>query len=48
MLCGCPTEPGGLWDSTDYSIESRIVHEGVVMEKVALVYAGESASTKEP
>ena len=43
MLCGCPTEPGGLWDSTDYTIEARIVLEGEVVEKVTLIYAGESS-----
>ena len=43
MLCGCPTEPGGLWDSTDYTIEARIVREGEVLEKVTLGYAGESS-----
>ena len=39
----CPTEPGGLWDSTDYTIESRIVKEGEVLQKVTLRYAGESS-----
>ena len=43
MLCGCPTEPGGLWDSTDYTIESRIVRGGEILQKVTLVYAGESS-----
>ena len=43
MLCGCPTEPGGLWDSTDYTIESRIVREGEFLERVTLKYAGESS-----
>lgn len=41
MLCGCPTEPGGLWDSDDYTIEARIVDgEGTVLEKAPLSYAG--------
>ena len=43
MLCGCPTEPGGPWHSTDYTIEARILHEGGVLEKVTLIYAGESS-----
>lgn len=41
MLCGCPTEPGGIWDSNDYTIEARIVLDGKVLEKVALAYSGE-------
>ena len=41
MLCGCPTEPGGLWDSNDYTIEARIVQDGKVLEKAVLAYSGE-------
>lgn len=48
MLCGCPTEPGGLWDSTDYTIEARILREGEVLEKVTLVYAGEASIYEAP
>ena len=43
MLCACPTQPRGLWDSTDYTIESRIVREGEILQKVTLRYAGESS-----
>ena len=41
MLCGCPTEPGGLWDSTEYTIEARIVKADTVLETAVLAYAGE-------
>lgn len=44
MLCGCPTEPGGLWDSSGYTIEARIVGEdGEVLETAPLAFAGESS-----
>ena len=43
MLCGCPTEPGGLWDSTRYTIEARIVRDDTVLATVALAYAGETS-----
>lgn len=44
MLCGCPTEPGGLWDSSDYTIEARILREdGSVVEKARLEFAGETS-----
>ncbi len=43
MLCGCPTEPGGIWDSNDYLIEGRVVQEGKVLEKATLVYSGETS-----
>lgn len=44
MLCGCPTEPGGLWDSDDYEIEARIVRDGVVLERAELAFAGERST----
>ena len=43
MLCGCPTEPGGLWDSADYTIEARIVRDDTVLETATLTYAGETS-----
>lgn len=44
MLCGCPTEPGGIWDSDDYTIEARIVDaEGRVLESAPLGFAGETS-----
>ena len=43
MLCGCPTEPGGLWDSTEYTIEARIVQDDKVLETAILAYAGETS-----
>ena len=43
MLCGCPTEPGGIWDSDDYTIEARIVQDGKVLETATLAYSGETS-----
>ena len=43
MLCGCPTEPGGIWDSSDYTIEARILQDGKVLEAVALAFSGETS-----
>jgi hypothetical protein len=43
MLCGCPTAPGGLWDSNHYSIEARIVQDGTVLETADLVFSGETS-----
>lgn len=44
MLCGCPTEPGGLWDSDRYTIEARIVDaDGRVLESTSLAFAGETS-----
>lgn len=43
MLCGCPTEPGGIWDSNDYVIEARVVRDGTVLESAALAFSGETS-----
>lgn len=44
LLCGCPTEPGGLWDSDRYTIEARIVdQDGRVLESTPLGFAGETS-----
>ena len=40
MLCGCPTEPGGLWDSDAYDIRAQWVRNGGVMDEAALAFAG--------
>jgi hypothetical protein len=40
MLCGCPTEPGGLWDADRISIRAQWVVEGRVVEEVPLAFTG--------
>jgi len=30
MACGCPTEPGGHWDSNKFRVVARLVREGNV------------------
>jgi len=40
MMCGCPTAPGGLWDSKRYSINAQLIRHGNVVGKAALEYAG--------
>lgn len=44
MLCGCPIEPGGLWDADDYTIEARLVQDGRVIERSELGYAGTTST----
>lgn len=46
MMCGCPTKPGGLWNSDDYEIEAWIEKEGKFIDKVSLSYAGETSYYK--
>jgi hypothetical protein len=40
MLCGCPTEPGGLWDANDIEIVALLLREGEVVEEQPLTFAG--------
>lgn len=49
MLCGCPTEPGGLWDSSRYRIFARIVSDaGEILESAPLGYTGETSLYEGP
>lgn len=43
MLCGCPTEPGGLWDSDQIEITARLVKDGRVVAEVPLAFAGQTS-----
>lgn len=40
MLCGCPTEPGGMWNSDDYDLRAQFVRDGRVVGETALSFAG--------
>lgn len=40
MMCGCPTEPGGLWDADRYEIQVQFIRGGSVVAKAPLDYAG--------
>ena len=44
MLCGCPTSPGGTWDSDRYTIVARELRDGIVMQEVAMSYAGTTST----
>lgn len=44
MLCGCPTEPGGLWDANHIEITARLVRDGRVVAEVPLAYAGQTST----
>ncbi|MEQ9104536.1 MAG: hypothetical protein RIE53_07535 [Rhodothermales bacterium] len=40
MLCGCPTEPGGLWDSGDFTIQATVYRDGQPVATRPLLPAG--------
>ncbi len=44
MLCGCPTEPGGMWDADRYEIVARLLRGGEVVASAPLAYAGEAST----
>jgi len=43
MMCGCPVEPGGLWDADGYEVEAIVVRDGRRIDSVAMTYAGQSS-----
>jgi hypothetical protein len=45
MMCGCPTSPGGLWDSEAIDVTARLVRgDGTVVARAPLRYAGQSST----
>lgn len=40
MMCGCPTEPGGLWDANRYTIRAQLLRDGTVVADTPLSFAG--------
>lgn len=40
MMCGCPTSPGGLWDSNRFHITAMIEHDGKALPERPLAYSG--------
>ncbi|WP_263787548.1 hypothetical protein [Salinibacter grassmerensis] len=40
MLCGCPTEPGGMWDANGYTIRAQLLRDGAVVAEGPLSFAG--------
>lgn len=42
MLCGCPIEPGGLWDADRIDVSVRLVRDGRVVREREMSFAGET------
>ena len=40
MMCGCPTSPGGLWDSNRFQIAAMIEHDGQPLPERPLASSG--------
>ncbi len=41
LMCGCPVEPGGLWDADGYEVMAIVKRDGARAAEVPLAYAGE-------
>ncbi|MDR8391077.1 hypothetical protein NC796_08010 [Aliifodinibius sp. S!AR15-10] len=44
MMCGCPTSPGGMWNSDEYEIRALIAKEGHQVASVPLTFAGKTST----
>jgi len=42
MMCGCPIEPGGLWDASGYEVRAVVSRNGTRLREVPMAYAGET------
>jgi len=43
LMCGCPVEPGGLWDADAYEVAALVSHEGAPLGRYPLTYAGSTS-----
>ncbi len=41
LMCGCPIEPGGLWDANTYSVQASLLRAGRIAAQQTLAYAGQ-------
>jgi hypothetical protein len=43
MMCGCPIEPGGMWDAERYEVKALLKRDSAAIGRVDLAYAGETS-----
>ena len=41
LMCGCPIQPGGLWDAANYTVEARLLRGRRQIGVTRLAYAGQ-------
>lgn len=41
LMCGCPIEPGGVWDAKNYDVQAVLLRRGRVVATAPLAYAGQ-------
>jgi hypothetical protein len=48
MMCGCPVEPGGLWDADQFEVVAIIKRNGEAVQELPLNYAGSTSQFTAP
>jgi hypothetical protein len=43
LMCGCPIEPGGLWDAANYAVEATLLRGDKLVARAPLAYAGQAS-----
>lgn len=43
MMCGCPIEPGGVWDAGRFEVRAIVSRGGATLRELPLAYAGETS-----
>ncbi|OXE36664.1 MAG: hypothetical protein CGW95_06340 [Phenylobacterium zucineum] len=43
LMCGCPIEAGGLWDSANYSVEATLIQGGKTLATTPLTFTGKTS-----
>ncbi len=44
LMCGCPIEPGGLWDADKYQVSASLIAGGETLASTSLSYAGKPST----
>ena len=44
LMCGCPIEPGGLWDAAKYEVRATLMDGDKAISSTALAYAGKPST----
>ncbi|MBU8897798.1 hypothetical protein DRW03_04210 [Corallococcus sp. H22C18031201] len=44
LMCGCPTEPKGLWDSSRYELEATVKFNGKPLTQFPMKFAGKTST----
>lgn len=46
LMCGCPVQPDGMWDSNEYTLIANLKKDGDILEEKKLEYSGKSSTFK--